>query len=466
MAMLTVSLMAFLLVASHASVLERHQKVHKRSHEQDDTWGEGSVNKVAVEVLKGYNQVNQGNMDKPNMIFSPESLYEQMNLMYCGAEEGSQTQDQLAKFLGKTREASGETDNAQQIKSAKNPASSSGVSQIRLFLERGEILKPEYIRRISQYYQYDNISVDFGSEEGNRVAKYLVNLFGDEITEGKILESLKQAVPQNTRYCSVQAAYYQNQWKYPFESQQNTEIQFNNGYGSSISVEGMANEKFVHTYQDQRLKLVGLPLRKSGHIMYFVLPREADGLSQAIQHITLQKIQEVTRKAYKNGKQVNYRIPKMHFAAKVHSLKPVLEKLNLSAVFDEDRTNLNQILNENLHVNDFLHTIYLKTSEQGVTAATTCVLDGTPAYAHQSRHGVQYERQTDLYTGRRSMRNADDVSEEQQQSSAEEYKGVFNVDHPFMFYIYEVKDQTTGQGEIQWIAAVNNPLGHSRSQQQ
>jgi len=167
--------------------------------------------------------------------------------------------------------------------------------------------------------------------------------------------------------------------------------------------------QFKH-YEDELVKIVGIPTKQHQLTMYLIVPKHKDGLT-AVEKLHLQdnvQLKQILKQADRHVRQVAVQVPKFQIKHKIDARR-TLQKQGVTDCFDPLRADFSRItgvsktaiteIEDNLddktldynnddlflrnqygagvfggdkkvHLNKFIHQCTIKVSENGITAAT------------------------------------------------------------------------------------------------
>ncbi|GIY46174.1 uncharacterized serpin-like protein TK1782 [Caerostris extrusa] len=336
-----------------------------------------------------------------NVFFSPFSISTALAMLYCGAQK--ETAEEMRNVLG--YEIAKIKDD--ELKSAfqkilneleTNPDSYTLACANSVLSDKEFSVKEEYKSVLEESFKAFFQEVDFKNE--NEKAIHLVNEWVSEKTHNlipKLLESLDPSMVM----IILNAVYFKGFWMEKFD-EKNTFLQYfyNKGDKDEYKQVDMMHlkEKFPYV-EKESFKALQLPYKGEDISMIILLPNARDGLEELEKSLSLDFIQDLTKGMRK--RKVEVALPKFRLEYS-KSLKESFQALGMNRVFNCG-AHLNGINDsDQLLVSDILHKAVLIVNEEGSeAAAVTAVM--------VMMCSLQFDPE-------------------------------FIVDHPFMFAIYNCKN--------------------------
>ncbi|WP_456484830.1 serpin family protein [Desulfurobacterium sp.] len=273
-----------------------------------------------------------------------------------------------------------------------------------LYVERRYNFLRSYINIVKTYYLSEVKKVDFIDPEKRYLAIKLINNDVKNATEGKIKDLIHPSdVNRLTRLININAIYFKDSWKKPFNKNNTKKRPFFTG-NKTISVPTMETTGYFKIYKSQDVKAVSIPYR-SGFEMTIIVPQKNFNL-------TLENYRKIKR-AMKR-KFIKLYLPKFHIKERLY-LKKYLVKLHVVLPFTWKANFKNMDGTKNLYIQKAIHQTFIDVNENGTeAAAATAVIVGLKCIPPEPGE-------------------------------------VFRVDRPFIFTISDKK------GTILFIGSVRNP---------
>lgn len=326
-----------------------------------------------------------------------------------------------------------------------------------------------------------------------------INRFIAEKTQGKINHIVPQdAITDNTKMILVNTLQLKAPWGRQMRQHQTKEAKFYPLDTKKVKiVEVMETQGRFKYYEDELVKIVGLPTEKKELTLYVIVPKDKDGLTD-VEKMYLQdgeQLKELLKVTDQRVKHVGVQLPKFQIKHKI-DVRRTLRKQGVTDAFDPQRADFSGITGVNqyeqdeqvgqqyeqeessrvrrnpftsrrhqfedemtsgnerndqtenkLHLNKFIHQTTIKISENGITAQTG---SGSPfedreeserlRYGHQGRRGqfggMENEEETNQFDEMTGFNRR-----ERQQGQNQEQKMV-KANRAFAFV---VKHNPTGQ---------------------
>ncbi|XP_052083735.1 leukocyte elastase inhibitor-like [Mytilus californianus] len=224
-----------------------------------------------------------------------------------------------------------------------------------------------------QYYGSDLKSMNFKSAPNQ--SRIYINNWIANATKDKIKNMFPpKTITSATVMVLANAIYFKGTWNKEFNPHNTTKRNFLNNSNQQKQVDMMYDQRNVVAGENTELdcKILQLPYTGNKLSMIFLLPNDANGLSQLES-----KINMTTFKSLFSGirpRDTIIRIPKFVFEAK-YDLKPVLTSLGITEIFDSQTANFAKMTTmKSVFVNDARHKSYIEVTEQGTEAAAATTI--------------------------------------------------------------------------------------------
>lgn len=302
-----------------------------------------------------------------------------------------------------------------------------------------------------------------------------INRFVAQKTQGKINHIVPQdAITDNTKMILVNAL----QLKAPWGRQVRQRITTKEAKFYPLDTKKVKHVEVIETqglfkyYEDELVKIVGLPTEKKELTMYVIVPKDKDGLTDVEKlhlqdGVQLKQLLDVTDQRVRH---VGVQLPKFQIKHKI-DVRRTLRKQGVTDAFDPQRADFSGITGQNkyedeeetkqyeryqtrqrrnpflnsqfedesmeytgrqeqeqehkLHLNKFIHQTTIKITEQGITATTG------------SQTPFDNDEQTERTTyGRQGRRHRGDYEIDEEMNQFDEITG------------FNRREQTTGQQQM------------------
>ncbi|OMH40323.1 serpin family protein [Desulfurobacterium indicum] len=353
-----------------------------------------SVNNFTIKLF------NVTNRNK-NIILSPYSIYLAFGPIYEGAAEKTEEELKIGFEYPekcKLRET--------VLKELKEKIKTPLKIFNGLYVERRYNFLKSYINIVKTYYLSEVKKVDFIDTKKRYLAIKLINNDVKSATKGKIKNLIhSDDVNRLTRLININAIYFKDSWKKPFNKNNTKKRPFFIG-NKTIFVPTMETTGYFNIHESQDVKAVSIPYR-SGFEMTIILPQKNFNL-------TLENYRKIKRAMKK--KFIKLYLPKFHIKERLY-LKRYLVKLHVVLPFTMKADFKNMDGTKNLYIQKAIHQTFIDVNENGTeAAAATAVIVGLKCIPPEPEK-------------------------------------VFRVDRPFIFTISDRK------GTILFIGSVKNPEG-------
>jgi serine protease inhibitor len=328
-----------------------------------------------------------------SIAFSPLSMRSVLTMLMEGA--GGQTQAELRKIVG----------DPSSIKSILTSPLKSGISMGNAFyLTNTQDISESFKNALTSGYKAEFQYADFSKPDK---ARYNINEWVRRITN-KNIEKVVESISPDTAFLMANAIHLVAKWRAPFESIETKDgvfYEFDQGTENKLSPKLTPIMRQTNDYKMGHLKILEarvleMPFRTpENHAMYVVLPDKPDGLKNVLANLTAESLGEMTSSLQLNH-QVTLWLPK--FTGSVQRKLKSLLPNTMQNLFDNS-ADFTGISNLNVKINEITHKAILKVDEEGavgsaVTIAEAINLSYTPP-------------------------------------------NIFNVSHPFMYFIAESSDR-------------------------
>jgi serpin B len=279
-----------------------------------------------------------------------------------------------------------------------------------------------------------------------------INRFVSQKTQGKINHIVPQdAITDNTKMILVNALQLKAPWGRQVRQNINTkEAKFYPLDTKKVKhVEVMETRGSFKYYEDELVKIVGLPTEKKQLTLYVIVPKDKDGLTDVEKlhlqdGVQLKQLLDVTDQRVRH---VGVQLPKFQIKHKI-DVRRTLRKQGVTDAFDPTRadfsgiTGINQYEDEEtseyrqrrnpflsskfedesmeytgrhetehkLHLNKFIHQTTIKITEQGITATTGSQSPFETEDESERTYGRQGRRHHDRYEIDEEMNTFDEIT--------------------------------------------------------
>ncbi len=358
-----------------------------------------------------------------NLFFSPNSISTALAMTYAGARGRTRTQMQEILRLPLEGEALHACFAAlsQQL---HNGARQGGGYQLsianRLWGERSFVFREAFLRLTRTYYGAELAEVDFiTNAEGVRKT---INDWVAEETRQKIQDLLAPGtITPITRLVLTNAIYFKGDWATQFSKEATRQEPFWVSAADKVDVPMMHQLGTFGYREDGQLQALELPYAGDALSMLVLLPKERDGLLPLEQSLTMEKLEQWS--GLRSKRKVSVYLPKFRIEA-AFALKDTLMAMGMTEAFSEEADFSGMVedtaakeSDESLILSAVMHKAYVDVNEEGTEAAAATA--------------VVVDRLT---------------------TSVPEPPVVFRADHPFLFFIRDVRT-----GSFLFFGRVMNP---------
>ncbi|MGI6250902.1 MAG: serpin family protein [Anaerolineaceae bacterium] len=352
-----------------------------------------------------------------NLIFSPYSLYNALQMTNAGAR--GETQAQLVKALHESigPEQAHAYLNALNQKLSENLAARDPMGTPftlsvanALWGQFDYQFQQEFLDTLAKYYDAGMHTVDYRDPEQ---ASRLINAWVDEKTHSKIKQLVSPDVlDAATRLVLTNAVYFKAGWLYEFNEDNTIDAPFYLIDGSSKSVPTMHIEEHYGYAKGAGYKAIELPYYGRGYSMVVIMP---DKLQAYMDQLDAAQLNDLLKSL--SNQKVRLAMPKFKIESSLGLVQP-LQEIGVTDLFDSDAADLSGMSGtRDLFVSGVLQKAFVEVNEKGTeAAAATAVIAKTTSLP------------------------------------VEEDPVELNLDHPFLFLIMERSTNT-----ILFMGTVVNP---------
>ncbi|GFT16642.1 uncharacterized serpin-like protein TK1782, partial [Nephila pilipes] len=303
-----------------------------------------------------------------NVFFSPFSISTALAMLFCGAH--NETADEMRKVLG--YEIANIKDEVLKscfmklLNSLENHPDSYTLACANALMSHKEFsVKEDYKSLLLECFKAHLQEVDFATE--NEKAVKQVNEWVSEKTHNMIPELLDSLDP-NTVMVILNAVYFKGFWLHQF-NEKHTFLQYfyNNGDEENYKQVDMMHLKENFLYVEKgSYKALELPYRGEDISMLILLPNSKNGLNELENSLNSTFIQDLKRDM--REKKVEVALPKFRLEYS-KSLKQQFQSLGMNRIFSlgAHLDGINE--SKQLLVSEIVHKAVLVVNEEGSEAA-------------------------------------------------------------------------------------------------
>ena len=360
-------------------------------------------NSIATFNTKLYEKISQ--TENGNIFYSPFSLHLVLSQTFLGSGINSSTHRELAKLLDLNDED--KTDYLNQYLFARH-SQEAQISQLhnksivrianKAFAAEDITLKDKFRQSMEKFFLATIEQVNF--EHGSETAETINNFVKKET--GGLIKKLFEAgdIDGATRLILVNAIYFKGEWQHQFNKSDTRNMTFHLDNSTQTQYSAMSLKKKLRTQHIPELgaSLLELPYNNNRTSLLVVLPNKNVPIQEVERKLKNYKVTSL----YQNiADTVEYDVvvvlPKFETSFEANNLVEIFKSLGVEKLFNDGEADLSSIADESLSVTDIVHKAVIKLDEEGSEAAAVS--------------GIQI--------GYRSGPE------------------LFNVDRPFIFYIYD-----------------------------
>ncbi|MGA2233800.1 MAG: serpin family protein [Tepidisphaeraceae bacterium] len=343
--------------------------------------------------------------DQPgNLFFSPYSVDTALAMVYAGAR--GQTATEIGQTLhlpplapDQVHAALGEL--VQRYQADKSDKKYELHVANALWAGTGTNLLPDYLRIVQGNYAARLSVLDFSDSQGS--AKTI-----NDWVAGKTNDKIQNLIPASalgamTRLVLTNAIYFKGTWETPFDAKETAEEPWHGaGTDDASAAKMMQRVTEFGFYQDDALSALQMPYAGGDLAMLVLLPKRNDGIGDLEKSLTFAQLSKIVSQVRLRDVIVSF--PKFKVESSF-DLNPALAAMGMSTAFSTaaDFSGIDGA--HDLLISDVVHKAYVDVDEQGTEAAAA----------------------TGIVMSAMAMPGA---------------RPVFNADHPFLFFIRNVRDQT------------------------
>jgi serpin B len=363
------------------------------------------------------------NLPQGNLCFSPFSISSAFVMAYNGAK--AQTEKELAAVFHFPTSTEGLDKGWMWIDKFITFYPSDSAEDVRvkaansIWLQTNFNVLPTYRDLMAKYFTGAFRLVDFKDQSDAAIST--INAWVKENTNGKIIDIVnKQSVDSSTRMVLISALYFKAKWLLPFDTHLTRQLPFFVDQGSIETVASMTQSSRFPYLDTEEAALLEMPYsitREEGpeFAMVIALPHQRDGLSSFEKQLTATNIREWMQ-GFRYTK-ATVTMPKFKMT-QMADLKKTLGNMGLVEAFSNQADFSGMTGRKDLKISNVLHKVFLAVDETGSeAAAATAITMGLTSSLNPPEPPI-----------------------------------VFQVDHPFVYFIIEKKT-----GIILFIGRVTNP---------
>ena len=350
-------------------------------------------------------------LQEGNLAASPASITMALAMTYGGA--GGETATEMANVLhfGMPAEEAHAAASS-QLAAWNDPARETYELRVanRLFGERTYDFHAAYITMTGERYGAPLEALDFiGSAEAGRVH---INGWVAGQTHDRIQNLIPSgALDTTTRLVLTNAIYFKGKWLIEFDEEQTQPAVFFGMTGQSANVPTMHMQKELRYAATEAVQILEMPYVGNELAMTIVLPTARDGITAVEESLTAAQYDQWIGAL--TEREVIVSLPRFKIdPAEPIALKPTLVDMGMPLAFDRNRADFSVMGgasdgSNGLYIDEVFHKAFVEVNEEGTEAAAATAV-------------VMMER---------GMAQA-------------EPPPAFRADHPFLFFIRDLRTGT------------------------
>ena len=327
-----------------------------------------------------------------NLLISPTSASLALTMAYAGAN--GQTKSQMANALGFAPESEGSIFAGQNaLSQTLNARAAAALSHMQEVAAEAQTPKPDasdyQLNLVSslwgqQTYTWkkpflDTLAANYGAGvnqqdfvHASELARITIDDWLSSQTNNQVNGLLGPgALDDSTRLVIVNALYLKLPWAKPFRQSNTKPDRFDDGAGSSVSVDFMHAVEDLPYADDGQAQVLALPLANGELSVLIALPHADVSLAD---YEAALSAGSVALAIPKSSEQVAVSLPKVPLATSSVSLREPLQGLGMREAFDASTADFSGLCSHppdggKLYVADVLQKSVISLQEQGVEAA-------------------------------------------------------------------------------------------------
>ena len=369
------------------------------------TIAEGN-NRFALELFAKLRESENG-----NLFFSPYSIHTALGMTATGAK--GTTRDQMVQVLhlpADEQKALASGDMGRYYAHPRRHVELSVANAI--WGQKSSGWRPEWLALQQDRFGAGFQEADF--QTNPNAERQRINQWVEEKTQKRIKELLRRdQVTNRTRMVLANAIYFKGKWAEQFDSKKTHEAPFHLGGGKTVQVPTMHGAPPCRIGHLADVEVLELPYKGSELSMVIILPTQHDGLPSIEKQLSAEAFGKWIG-ALQEAKDWPVSLPPFRIESRF-DLPPQLQALGMIDAFQDGVANFNGMRpGAGLCIGHVAHKAFVEVNEEGTEAAAATAV-------------VMREKSAPR---------------------------TFEVDHPFLFLIRDVK-----HGTILFLGRVTNPKG-------
>jgi len=310
-------------------------------------------------------EVRQQNPDS-NIFISPTSINLALLMAYNGAE--GDTKAAIAQTLHLSSE---DLDNINQNSAALMETLENLDENVQLTIanslwtRQGIELKPDFLDRVSQFYNARAESLDFDDPS----AVETINNWVADRTNDKIDGIIDRISPDNILFL-INAIYFKGNWTVPFPEARTSDRPFTLADGSQKQHPLMSVTDDFDYLETETFQAVFLPYGEGKLGFYIFLPQENTSLAEFYADLNAENWQNWTQQLTRQRGTVALPKFKLEYGL---SLNPILQNLGMAIAFDANAADFSGLQEPppSLAIDEVKHKSFIEVNEAGTEAAAS-----------------------------------------------------------------------------------------------
>ncbi len=325
----------------------------------------GGVNSFGLDVF------NNLDLSKPNLIFSPASVYTSLAMVYAGAQ--NLTLQQMSDVLN----TGNNPDYFAGMKALQARIKSEGpvISTLSnsLWIQDKYPFSDDYFLLVKNYFAKESLHhTDFINR--SEQARKEINNWAFEKTNKKINGLIKEgAIGSATKLVLVNALYFSGGWADEFEAKHNNKDIFTNEDGSEVETDFMNRKNASLLYMDNEVfSMCEIPYQGADYSFVIILPSTDADLIEILHLLDGQLLIHAWN--YARYSLLNLSIPKFSVQSSFELSAPLVQA-GMKEAFS-DQADFSEMTGEkDLKIGKVVHGCFIEIDEKGTeAAAATAVL--------------------------------------------------------------------------------------------
>ncbi len=344
----------------------------------------------------------------PNFALSPNNIATTLSMVAVGARGDTETELMRALHLSTNRKALAKSTYllSESLFPKKTELGSYDLSIANaLWVDRATFLLADFRYAIEQQMKGKLTLLNF-AEPGNATAS--INSWTQDQTKGKIRELMSaDSVNAMTRLVLTSAVYFQGAWRNPFDSKNTEMLPFFHTPDASSDAPMLKQTNLFPHFENDLVQMAALPFQGSskgdGTIAYIMLlPKSAENFDAMLQELPSHFSEWLSGLKMQR---LNLSMPKFKFTSRFQ-LNQALQNMGAENAFTTNANFSGIDGMRDLSLSSVFHETFLDLDENGITAtaATAAVINVTS-------------------------------------TAPTEAPIPFNANHPFFFFIVDLKSQ-------------------------